>query len=190
VSREDVDLPAKDEPSSRSARAGAVLQNSAGGLGIRTLKPLAAAYLLDADRNGSHSVAGQADTALSAVDARARQLPPSALGYAADCAVAQARYALTHRYALPVMPGAIPEDASRFADLAHTVLRRMDLHVDHWTATPGAKRTLRVTLRDPKLYSVYYVCLNSDDCASSTMWGHGDPLEEVPNHRFSCLSHP
>ena len=58
---------------------------------------------------------------------------------------------------------------------------------DNWGKVPGADNTVRVTLRNPRLYAVYYKCLSSSgDCAPQIMWGHGVPIEQAKDHFVTC----
>jgi hypothetical protein len=102
-------------------------------------------------------------------------------------AAAQKDFAIHHRYAPPVMPAVMPDGFEAFlSSWPQAPCPGWVYTWDHWASMPGTDRTLRVTLRNSALYSVYYLCLNAADCASPTVWGHGEPIEISTPQELRC----
>jgi hypothetical protein len=97
-------------------------------------------------------------------------------------------YALHKAYAPQVMPGVLPPDFDKYlSDWPDPPCPGWVYGWDQWIGVPGTGDTVRVTLRDDHLYSVYFQCLSATgDCSPPIMWGHGVPISQAQKHILTC----
>jgi hypothetical protein len=102
--------------------------------------------------------------------------------------VAKADQEGLNTYAPQVMPGMMPETfVKRMAIWPKPSCENWVYAWDNWTGVPGGEDTVRVTLRDAHLYSVYYLCVNtSGNCSPELMWSHGTSISDATERTLTC----
>ena len=101
---------------------------------------------------------------------------------------AKADYALQKDYAPQVMPGVLPPRFEKtLATWPDPPCPGWTYGWDNWVGIPGADNTVRITLRNPHLYAVYYLCISSSgDCSPLLMWSHGTAIDQAGDHYLTC----